>query len=279
MPVDRREIAGDSEAVEVGSGGATLALERAGAGPPVLLLHGLSATRRYVVHGSRTIERAGHTVIGYDARGHGESSPAPRRDAYAYDDLIADVVTVLDRLGLERVAVAGQSMGAATAAGLAIAHPERVSALALITPAHLGAPSEDLERWDRLADGMERGGPEGFMEALGPLRLPERWASAVRTVMQQRMERHLHPQAVADALRTTPRTAAFDGVEALASIRVPTLVVGSRDVVDPDHPLHIAERYAATIPGARLVVEDEGESPLAWRGGALSQAILEHIGD
>ena len=55
---------------------------------------------------------------------------------------------------------------------------------------------------------------------------------------------------------------------------MPTLIVGSRDDVDPDHPLAVAREYADRIPGARLVVEDEGESPLAWRGGALSREVL-----
>ncbi len=46
-------------------------------GPPIVLLHGLTATRRYVVMGSRTLEREGYRVIPYDARGHGHSTPAP----------------------------------------------------------------------------------------------------------------------------------------------------------------------------------------------------------
>jgi pimeloyl-ACP methyl ester carboxylesterase len=168
-------------------------------------------------------------------------------------------------------------MGSATAVALALAHPKRVSALVVVTPAHRGRPSSDLARWDRLADGLERGGPEGFLEALGPLTLDERWRASVRTVILQRIARHEHPDAVAAALRGIPRTAAFDGLDALSALAVPTLVVGSRDGADPDHPLAVAEEYARRIPGARLLVEAEGESPLAWRGGALSRAILEHL--
>jgi len=93
-------------------------------------------------------------------------------------------------------------------------------------------------------------------------------------VILQRMARHEHPDAVADALRWIPRSAAFDGMEALERLAVPTLIVGSRDDTDPDHPLEVAEDYARLIPGARLVVEQPGESPLAWRGGALSKEIL-----
>ncbi len=49
----------------------------AGEGTPIVLCHGLTASRRYVVQGSRALERAGHRVVLYDARGHGESDPAP----------------------------------------------------------------------------------------------------------------------------------------------------------------------------------------------------------
>ena len=51
--------------------------ETAGSGPALVLCHGITATRRYVVHGSRLLERAGRLLISYDARGHGESDPAP----------------------------------------------------------------------------------------------------------------------------------------------------------------------------------------------------------
>ena len=61
----------------------------------------------------------------------------------------------------------------------------------------------------------------------------------------------------------------------LARIRAPTLVVGSRDEADPSHPLATARRYARALPGARLHVEEEGRSPLAWQGGQLSRLLLD----
>lgn len=267
-----------AEALEVVHDGVTLRGEVAGEGPPVLLLHGLTATRRYVVHGSRLLERAGHRVIQYDARGHGESSPAPDPAAYDYGRLAADAVAVLDALGVGRAALVGQSMGSATAVAVALAHPDRVSALGIVTPAHRGRPSADLERWDRLAAGLERGGPEGFLAALGGLSVDERWRDAVRTVILQRLARHAHPRAVADALRSIPRSSAFEGMKALGRLAVPTMVIGSRDDVDPDHPVAVAEEYARRIPGARYAIEEPGESPLAWRGGALSRALLPVLG-
>jgi pimeloyl-ACP methyl ester carboxylesterase len=261
-------------------GGVTLAGDDAGTGTPVLLMHGLSATRRYVLHGSRALERAGHRVIAFDARGHGVSSPAPTPADYTYPLMIEDAVAVLDRLRVDRCHVVGQSMGAATGVGLALTHPERVLTLTVITPAHRGAPSSPraLERWDRLAAALESGGPEAFVAALEPFTMDERFRDTVRTVIRQRLARHAHPQAVADALRAVPRSYAFEGMDALAGIAVPALVVGSRDAADPDHPLAIAEEYADRIPGAVFTVEDPGESPLAWRGGALAKAIAAQIG-
>ncbi len=58
-------------------------------------------------------------------------------------------------------------------------------------------------------------------------------------------------------------------------IDVPAVVIASRDEADPSHPLAVGERYAAAIPGARLVVEEPGSSPIAWQGGQLSKVLAE----
>jgi pimeloyl-ACP methyl ester carboxylesterase len=70
-----------------------------------------------------------------------------------------------------------------------------------------------------------------------------------------------------------PSSVPFDGLDALERIKAPALVVGSRDEADPVHPLAVAEAYAERLPHGRLLVEDEGSSPLAWQGGRLSKAI------
>ena len=112
---------------------------------------------------------------------------------------------------------------------------------------------------------------------LGEPAIDERFRPLVLQAIRQRIERHRHPLAVADALRVVPRSQAFDGPDLLRDLPVPTLVVGSRDETDPDHPLEVAERYAELIPTARLVVEPSGQSPIAWRGAALSREILDFV--
>jgi pimeloyl-ACP methyl ester carboxylesterase len=244
--------------------------DSAGDDTPIVLLHGLTATRRYVVMGSKALERSGHRVIAYDARGHGESDPA---QPYDYPSLAADLEGVLDERGIGRAVVAGASMGAHTAVRFALDRPERVAGLVLVTPAYTEDENPDLERWDALARGLREGGVEGFVAAYGDPGVPEPWRETVMTVLRQRLSRHLHPEAVADALEQVPRSAPFGVVAELAAITAPTTVVASRDEADPGHPLRVGEAYAGAIPGAELLVEEPGRSPLAWQGGQLSRII------
>ena len=200
--------------LSIESSGVTLAGEEAGEGTPVVLLHGLTATRRYVVMGSRSLERSGHRVIAYDARGHGASTPAPDPDAYDYDDLVEDLRAVLDDRDIDRAVLAGASMGAHTAVRFALDAPERVAGLVVATPAF--DPEEDreagLERWDALSEGLRTGGVDGFVEAYGDPGVPEQWKETIDRVLRQRIAAHEHPEAVADALRAVPRSRPFESL-------------------------------------------------------------------
>ncbi len=243
-----------------------------------MLLHGLTATRRYVVMGSKALERSGHRVIAYDARGHGRSSPATSPEAYTYGDLTDDLGAVIDQLEVDRAVLAGASMGAHTLLSFALRAPERVAGLVVITPAYDGEDVEDskrLARWDALADGLRNDGVDGFMAAYGEPRVGEKWRDTVLKVVRQRLSSHEHPGALADALGAVPRSRPFAGVADLAAIAAPTAVVASGDEADPEHPQAVGEAYAAAIPGARLVTDPEGSSPIAWQGSQLSKVIAE----
>jgi pimeloyl-ACP methyl ester carboxylesterase len=251
--------------------------EIAGDGPPIVLAHGLSATRRNVVQGSRALIRRGYRLIAYDARGHGSSSPGP---GYEYADLVEDLEAVLEHLELERAALVGSSMGAATTMAFALEHPERAPALVQITPAYTGyarTGDVDGDSWERMASELESGGVDAFVEVAQPQGLPEKWREIACEATRQRMERHEHPDAVARALRELPSSIAWKGLEPLEHLDIPVLIVGSRDEADTLHPLGVAEEYARRLPHAELVVEDKGSSPLAWQGARLSNAIGEFL--
>ena len=257
--------------------GRSLRGEATGEGPPIVLLHGLTASRRYVLHGSRALPRRGFGVLAYDARGHGDSDPAPEGQGYSYPELIADLDRVLDALAGGRPAVlAGHSMETHTLAGFALAEPDRVAGIVAIGPAYAGVPSaeDELAYWDRLADGLDRGGVDGFVDAYDH-ELDPQWRDVLLRIARERLAVHRRPEAVARALREVPRSQPFEALSELEFLDMPALVVGSNDEADPGHPYATGERYAEALPRARLVTEEPGKSPLAWQGGQLSRVIAE----
>ena len=257
-------------------GGNVLRGEAGGEGPVVLQAHGITAARRYVTHGSHLLERRGLTSAMYDARGHGESDPAPDGEAYEYETLASDMAAVAAEVGEgDRVVLAGHSMGAHTAAAFALAEPDRVAGLVAIGPASRGEPppQETIDYWAGLADGLERGGVDGFIEVYDDGSHNPEWREVVLRLARRRLELHRSTDAVAQALREVTASLPFEGMDALESLEVPTLVVASHDEADPGHPWDVAAAWTERIPEARMVSEDEGESPLAWQGGKLSREI------
>jgi pimeloyl-ACP methyl ester carboxylesterase len=124
-------------------------------GPPVVLLHGFPELwygwRRQI----GPLAAAGHRVIAPDQRGYNTSDKPEGVAAYRVDTLAADVVGLLDALGLERAAIVGHDWGAVVAWWLALAHPERVSRLAILNVPHplvmrrhlLRSPRQMLRSW------------------------------------------------------------------------------------------------------------------------------------
>jgi pimeloyl-ACP methyl ester carboxylesterase len=257
--------------------GATLRGEREGEGRPVVVCHGITATRRQVLHGSRALPRAGHAVVSYDARGHGESEPALPGEGYAYPELVADLEAVIAaQVGEGRLVLAGHSMGAHTAVAYALEHPERVAALVVVGPVYDGSISDaSLEYWDGLAEALEIGGIDAFVDYVERVQGTDpAWRDSVRRFTRARMEAHRHLDAVAAALREVPRSRPFESLAELERLEVPALVVASGDDADPGHPYATAAEYARRLPRAELVSEAEGQSPLAWQGGRLSREIV-----
>ncbi len=254
----------------------TLRGEAAGEGPPVVLCHGITATRRYVLHGSKALQRGGYTVVTYDARGHGESDPAPAGESYGYPELVDDLERVVEaQVDGGRFLLGGHSMGAHTAVAYALRHPERLAGLVLIGPVYTGAidPSS-LAYWDGLAAALEAGGVDGFVAYIDASQeIDPRWRDSVLRFTRDRLLLQQHPDALARALREVTRSRPFESMAQLGALEVPALVIASNDDADPGHPYESAAAYAEALSTARLLSEAEGESPLAWQGGKLSRAL------
>lgn len=268
MPLEARPFA-------VG-GDPALRGEAMGEGPPVVLCHGITATRRQVLHGSKALPRAGYEAISYDARGHGWSDPAPVGEGYGYPELVGDLERVVaDRVGEGRFLLAGHSMGAHTAVSYALRHPDRLAGLVVIGPTFVGAVSpESLDYWDGLAAALETDGIDGFLDYLDQRQgIDPRWRDSVLRFTRERLLVQEHPEALVEALREVPRSRPFESLDELRELKVPALVVASNDDADPGHPYAAAAAYAEALPQARLLSEEPGESPLAWQGGKLSRAL------
>ncbi len=249
-----------------------LSYDDAGEGTPVVLLHGLTASRRYVVHGSKALERGGHRVVAYDARGHGRTPPAP---SYDYEGMADDLSAMLHDRGITRPCWRARRWAPTRSSRSRCASPRASARRCSITPAFDPGAEASYELWDARARGLRENGIDGFVDASRPFRSPPQWHDTIERVMRQRMAEHEHLDAIADALEQVPRSRPFEAWPDLARLDFPVTVVASRDEADPEHPLAVGERWAASIPGAELRVEDEGSSPLAWQGGQLSGIIAD----
>src|SRR5579862_7200948 len=118
-----------------------------GAGPPVVLLHGLACGKRMWFHQIRALKNR-FRVITYDQRGHGGTDAPAVATGYSAALLARDLVGVLDALKIERAAIVGFSLGGGPALALAASKPERVSHLVL---ADVGAGADDPIKLESMA--------------------------------------------------------------------------------------------------------------------------------
>jgi 3-oxoadipate enol-lactonase len=186
-------------------------------------------------------------LIRIDHRGHG-GSPVPL-GAYAMPDLAADVLALLDDLGLARVAFCGLSLGGMIGMYLGSEHPDRLSSLTLCcTSAHF----PDRGPWDDRIAAVEAGGTEGVADAVVSRWFTPAWATAHPDVVK----------ALRDQIANTPDAgylgccraiAAWDHRDRLGAVAVPTLVIGGADDLSTPIDPH-ASTLADGIPGARFEV-------------------------
>ncbi|HEX7165928.1 MAG TPA: alpha/beta fold hydrolase [Acidimicrobiales bacterium] len=243
------------------------------AGPPVVLLHGLFFSRRLFERLARRLP--GYRLLLLDLRGHGRSSRPVEGDAYAWRAMASDVTALLDELAIERAVVGGLSLGANVTLAFAADHADRLDG-ALIEMPVLDVGRPQAERTFRpLAAAFDVVGA-----ATAPI------ARAVRPLRRSRVPEvaaaadllSLEPVAGAAMLRTLleDRQPVIDGVDALASAKVPTLVIAHR--LDALHPVADAKYIVDRVPNARLVVVSSIVE-LRLRGGRYADVVVRFLRD
>lgn len=275
--------------VEVG--GALLAYDEAGSGHAVVLCHAGIADRRMWTGPFEELA-ASCRAIRFDWRGYGESSPAAGDHT-----LDADLLGLLDALGIDRAVLAGCSLGGAAALDVAVAAPDRVAGLVLTGPGLSGHPwpadfADPLQ--DRIAaeipdarrrayrDGTSHTVLDADVEAVadayarfwvaGPSRNPGAvdphvWDTAM-TMLRQLFRREWTEHSVEPG---PPQRAAS---AYLSEIDVPTVVVNGLD--DVPALQEIADLLSASIPGARRIdLPDTGHLAPLERPRQVTAAITD----
>lgn len=240
-------------------------------GPLVVLAESLGSDLRMWDAQASALVGVGYRVVLYDHRGHGRS-PVPA-GPYTMDELGADALALLDRIGAARVHWVGLSLGGMVGMWLAEQAPERLNRLVLCcTSAKLGP----REMWDDRIATVRAGGTATQAKPAA-----ERWLTqGFRTA---------NPDAVAlaeDMVAGTPDEGYLgccaairdmDLTVGLPSITAPTLVIaGAQDrATPPDH----AERISTAVPGARLEVLDPGAHLIAVeQPDRVTDLIIDHLG-
>ncbi len=215
--------------------------------PVVMLSHSLGSNLHMWDPQVATLS-ATRRVLRYDTRGHGQSDVP--EGAYTLDELVADVVALLDALGIPEVDFVGLSMGGMIGQGLAIDHPGRVNRLVLCdTSAQMPAAAQPIVQ-DRIDTARTLG-----MAALADSTLA-RWFTAPylkRVGPGVEMIRTIFLTSPAQGyIGCTEAIRRLDYLERLGRITVPTLIMVGAD--DPGTPVAAAETIHTRIPGSRLVV-------------------------
>ena len=158
---------------EVPTGRGSVFARVGGSGPPLLLLHGYPQTH-LMWHSTAPLLTGGHTVVVADLPGYGASfrpTPTPDHTAHSKRALAADLVEAMAVLGHDRFAVAGHDRGGRVAYRMALDHPDRVRAAAVLDVVPTG------EVWAR-ADAAMVLGYWHWAFLAQPAPLPERLIAA-----------------------------------------------------------------------------------------------------
>jgi 3-carboxy-cis,cis-muconate cycloisomerase len=238
-------------------------------GPVIVLSNSLGST---LGMWDGVIESLGrrHRVIRYDLRGHGDSPTPP--GPYAIDDLGADLVALLDRIGAVTASLVGSSIGGMASLWVAANAPERVDRLVVIgSAAHLGPAGA----WIGRSRAALSGGTAEIAATVTP-----RWVSpAFATAHPDAMGRFRAMFRAADPAGYAGCCVAIgsmDLTEHVGRITAPTLVmVGSED---PATPPELSRALVEAIPGSRIaVIDGAAHVPSLDAPEEVTGLLLEHL--
>ena len=218
-----------------------------GDGPPLILVHGIGASRQSWA-GVVPLLKHRYRCISYDLRGHGASPmPAP---PYALYDLVEDLEALRRELGIAKAHVMGHSLGGMIGPAYARRYPDRVLSLGLLSTAAFRT-EEDSAKVRGVVAAMRQRGIAPVLETLRERWFTPEFAAARPDVIQRRLQQVIDtdPQVFLSVFDIYAET---EMAPWLHEVTAPALVLTGEH--DGGCPPRLNERIAQALPRAELVV-------------------------
>ena len=259
----------------IGVGDIELDYERSGAGPPLLLIMGMSGTSLHWGEPFLSLLRSDFDVIAYDHRGVGASTPLD--GPVTIRQMADDAAGLLGALEIDSAHVLGISMGGMIAQELAIGHAERVRTLTLGCT-YCGGEGSALASeivMRKLAAAMASGDRERVLRAGWEMNVSSAMAADDQAYARFREIGMQRAVAVPVIIEQLQACAAHDASARLAQLALPTLVVHGTE--DQLLPVQNGRLIASRIPAARLEIFDEVGHLFFWeRPERSAELVREH---
>lgn len=251
--------------------GTRLYYEVAGAGQPLVLVHGFGVDSRIWDDQFESFAQR-HRVVRYDARGFGRSA-LPTRASYAHHD---DLRALLEHLGIASASILGLSMGGGIAVNFALTHPDMAASLVLVDSNLSGFQWKEFgKQLERVRSKGREEGSQAAKELFLGLGLLE--PAMTKTNVKYRLMQMVNDYSGWHFQNTDPlRVPDTLAMELLEEITAPTLViVGERDLPDFHE---VAEVLSTRIPNARkIVLPGAGHVPNMEEPTRFNAAVLDFL--
>jgi len=243
-----------------------------GAGPPILMVHGMLASRAMWLANLDALRTVATPVV-VELYGHGRSPSPPEPGAYHPDSYVAAFEQIRGDLGAERWFVLGHSLGAALTLRYVTAHPERVIAHVFTNSASALA---DPEWRERLMQNVDAEADYIIRKGVGPLAKSRvnpahshRVVPAVRAALAADVSL-LDPRGTAATIRyTAPASSVRDRIA--GNVRPALLVAGRKERAFAE----ACDHAAATMPHLTVARVDAGHSPNAETPAEFNELVTD----
>ncbi len=259
-------------------GNPRIAVDHAGQGPMVLFLHGIGSNRT-TWHLQLPAFAGEFHAVAWDARGYGLSDDYD--GPLEFSDFSADLLRLLDHFGVDKAHFCGLSMGGRIAQDFYPRHPDRVAGLVLCDTFAGDDPddersgrSQTIEEFvtSRIQPYLDGADPKDRApKTAGRLMSSKRSDDALRRAIRASSEIH-----VESYIKTVRASAAYNRVDTLGDISVPTLLVFGAE--DPLTPPTVGEYMQEKIDGSELVViSDAGHLTNLEKPNEFNAAVLKFL--